>query len=144
MINPACWLLPLLVALLWPMAAGAGSFPTAVYSHGIIRPSHVTQRVLDQQLIRFYTAWKAAYVTRGCGEARAFVQVNADDKAVWGGTARQTLTVSEAHGYGMLATVMLADADPEAKALFDGMLRYFLDHPARSDPGLMAWNQVKG
>ena len=44
----------------------------------------------------------------------------------------------------MLALVMLADADPEAKDLFDGMVRFFLDHPATSDPGPMAWDQVEG
>lgn len=141
---PQRCLLSLLTALLWPAATEAGSFPAVPYSDGTIKPSHVTQQVLDRQLFQFYSAWKAVYVAWGCGEGRAFINVGADGAPVWGGTARQTITVSEAHGYGMLATVMLADADPEAKTLFDGMLRYFLDHPAQSGPGLMAWNQVEG
>ncbi len=52
--------------------------------------------------------------------------------------------MSEAHGYGMLLTVMMADYDDQAQRIFDGMVRYFQDHPAASDPGLMAWNQTEG
>ena len=41
------------------------------------------------------------------------------------------VTVSEAHGYGMLIAVSMADYDSEAKDLFDGMVRYYLHTPAR-------------
>lgn len=67
-----------------------------------------------------------------------------DDKPVYGGTEAHTITVSEAHGYGMLALVMMARVDPEAHADFDAMVRYFHDHPAMSSPALLAWNQVEG
>jgi hypothetical protein len=38
---------------------------------------------------------------------------------------------------------MMSDFDPDAKNIFDGMVEYFHNHPADSDSGLMAWNQLK-
>ncbi|KSV89603.1 hypothetical protein N184_27415 [Sinorhizobium sp. GL28] len=104
----------------------------------------MTQQELDRSLFDFYKKWRSVYLVQGCGEGRYYVGVAADGKAVGGGTANSTITVSEAHGYGMLISVLMADFDPNARVVFDGMVRYFHDHPAKSDPGLMAWNQVKG
>ncbi|MBD9626947.1 licheninase [Ensifer sp. ENS06] len=109
-----------------------------------IRPTGFTQQQLDRSLVDFYEKWRSVYLIQGCGSDRYYVGVTADGKAVGGGTAKSTITVSEAHGYGMLISVLMADFDPSARAVFDGMVRYFHDHPAKSNPGLMAWNQVKG
>ncbi|UJW86675.1 glycosyl hydrolase family 8 [Devosia sp. SL43] len=98
----------------------------------------------DAQLLDFYQQWKSTYFTYGCGEGRAYVDVGGDDKPVYGGTEAHTITVSEAHGYGMLALVMMADVDSDAHADFDAMVRYFHDHPSLSSPHLLAWNQVEG
>lgn len=114
------------------------------YTAGTIRPNHVSDAVLAQQRVDFYAQWKKLYVAQECGSGRYFVKVNADGKAVGGGTAYETITVSEAHGYGMLISVLMADEDSDARTVFDGMVHYFHDHPASSDPGLMAWNQIKG
>ena len=53
----------------------------------------------------------------------------------------QPMTVSEAHGYGMLITAHMAGHDPKAKAYFDGLYRYFRAHPSKINPELMAWKQ---
>jgi endo-1,4-beta-D-glucanase Y len=133
---------------LWTAAIVAGKAEGALdqqpYAAGTIRPDHLDAAALDRQLVAFYRDWKALYVVQGCGDGRSFVKVDADGKPMGGGTAPGTITVSEAHGYGMLLMVMMAPVDPEARAVFDGMLRYFKDHPAASDPGLLAWDQVKG
>lgn len=123
------------------MPAQAEGFDQAPYRAGVTFPADVATR--DAALIAFYNDWKALYLIEGCGEGRAYVGVNADGKRVWGGTADKTITVSEAQGYGMLALVMMAGADPDAHRLFDAMTRYWQDHPAASDPGLMAWNQIE-
>ncbi len=126
-------------------SGSASAFSSATpYHRGTIKPNHLSQAVMDQQLTAFYTEWKALYLSTSCGSGRYFVKVNADHKPVGGGTAPNTITVSEAHGYGMLISVMMAGQDPDAQKIFDGMVRYFEDHPAKSDPGLMAWNQVEG
>ncbi|TIX90498.1 glycosyl hydrolase family 8 [Rhizobium sp. P44RR-XXIV] len=109
-----------------------------------IRPTGFTQRQLDESLVDFYGKWRSVYLVQGCGSGRYYVGVTADGKSVGGGAAKSSITVSEAHGYGMLISVLMADFDPNAHAVFDGMVRYFHDHPAKSGPGLMAWNQTKG
>ena len=108
----------------------------------IIKPSD-EQSELDAQLLHFYDEWKSIYLQQGCGVNRYLVDVAADGNNVEGGTAAETLTISEAHGYGMLITVMMADFDPDSQEVFDGMVSFFHDHPARSNPGLMAWNQLR-
>ena len=125
--------------------AVATLFAPQPYTQGTIRPNHHSQEDLDRALVDFYREWKGRYVVQDCGEGRYLLKVNADGKAMeGGGAAPGSITVSEAHGYGMLAVALMAGADPEAQATFDGMHRYRADHPARSSPHLMAWNQVEG
>ena len=124
------------------LMASVAPAATSPYAPGSIAPT-ADQAVLDRALAEFYSEWKSFYLREGCGEGRILVRTDGDGKPTYGGSAKATITVSEAHGYGMLATVMMADFDPDAHRLFDGMLRFFHDHPASSDPGLMAWNQVE-
>jgi hypothetical protein len=123
---------------------GSASFPTVSYTQGTIKPNHVSSEELGTQLLTFYQQWKKLYLWQGCGTGRYIVKVDADGKTPLGDSAKDTITVSEAHGYGMLITVMMADVDPDAQKIFDGMVAFFKDHPASSGPGLMAWDQVKG
>jgi endo-1,4-beta-D-glucanase Y len=51
------------------------------------------------------------------------------------------LTVSEAHGYGMVILAYIAGHDPKAKQRFDSMARYHHAHPSKETSGLMAWYQ---
>lgn len=92
-------------------------------------------------LDRFWSEWKQVYLREGCDGA--YVDTSGDGKPTWGGSASDTLTVSEAHGYGMLALVHKADRDPDARRLFDGMTAFYRAHPSASGPGLMAWNQTR-
>jgi endoglucanase len=108
----------------------------------VIKPSY-EQAELDTQLTDFYQQWKASYLRQGCGDGRYYVDAAGDGKTVEGGTADSTLSISEGHGYGMLITVMMADFDPDAQKIFNGMVSFFHDHPAKSNPGLMAWNQLR-
>ena len=48
---------------------------------------------------------------------------------------RNTLTVSEAHGYGMLALVKMAPRDLAAQAQFAAMVSFYNAHPASSGAG---------
>jgi Endoglucanase Y len=114
------------------------------YVGGTILPNHISAAERDSQVRAFYREWRARYVVQECGDGRYFVKVNADHRPVGGDTAPKTITVSEAHGYGMLITVMMGAHDNDARDIFDGMVRYFRDHPAVSSPHLMAWNQVEG
>ncbi len=134
---PVWLILPLLATLARPHEALAavnhpfGSRPFT-YAVGSIRPSHVSQAQLDQAVRSFYDAWKAEYVVQTCGAGRYVVRANAGPG---------NLTVSEAHGYGMMIMALMAGHDPEAQTIFDGMFAYFRDHPSAITPSLMAWNQ---
>jgi hypothetical protein len=108
-----------------------GSHPLA-YSAGAIRPSHVSQAALDQAVRDFYDAWKTRYLRRACGAGRALVLA---------GVAPGNLTVSEAHGYGMIVTALMAGHDPQARAVLDGMVAYRRAHPTATHDHLMAWSQ---
>jgi len=108
-----------------------GSHPLT-YAEGSIRPSHLSQEALDQAVRDFYDAWKARYVRQTCGGGRYVVRSS---------VRPGNLTVSEAHGYGMMIAALMAGHDPGARAIFDGMLAYFDEHPSIYTPHLMAWYQ---
>lgn len=104
------------------------------YAAGSITPNHVSQAAQDQAVRDFYDAWKARYLKQDCGAGRYVVLSK---------TQPGNLTVSEAHGYGMMLMALMAGHDPEARAIFDGMLAYFHEHPSVFTPNLMAWYQKK-
>ena len=100
------------------------------YATGAILPEgDAAER--DAAVIQAYRIWKDRYVTQGCGDGRYYVRTGMDGH----------LTVSEAHGYGMVITAYMAGPDPDARTVFDGMFRYFRDHPSSSTSELMAWSQ---
>jgi endo-1,4-beta-D-glucanase Y len=110
-----------------------GSHPMS-YAAGTILPDHVSQSALDQAARDFYDDWKSEFLSQSCGTGRYVVLSHVD-----GGN----LTVSEAHGYGMMLAALMAGHDPDARAIFDGMYAYFRDHPSIFTPNLMAWYQNK-
>lgn len=130
-----------LVFALWTTAAVAlaaenhpfGSHPLA-YAAGSIRPDHLSQAVLDQQVRDFYDAWKARFLAQACGAGRYVVVTK---------TQAGNLTVSEGHGYGMMLAALMAGHDPDARAIFDGMYTYFREHPTATHARLMSFFQTR-
>lgn len=108
-----------------------------LYAPGTIKPSTQSQADLDHSVLDFYLSWKKKYL-RSDTEGQRYVFCNAE-KTMAPSTVR---SVSEGHGYGMLATVLMAGADPEAHADFDGLYRFFRAHPTEDHPDLMAWRQM--
>ncbi len=109
------------------------SHPTT-YAAGSILPNHLSQMALDQAARDFYDAWKEEYLSPECGPGRYVVLA---------GVSGSNLTVSEAHGYGMMLAALMAGHDPEARSIFDGMYAYFREHPTSTHQYLMAWNQTR-
>ncbi len=104
------------------------------YAAGSILPNHVPQATLDQAVRDFYDAWKARYLKEACGTGRYVVLA---------GVNSGNLTVSEAHGYGMMIAALMAGYDPQARQIFDGMYAYFREHPTATHSHLMSWNQSR-
>ncbi len=107
------------------------------YAEGSIKPSHVTQKQMDAEVALLYDQYKLKYIKKN--------PHNSNQYYVWyndGGWNGDAITVSEAHGYGMMITALMAGHDSEAKKIFDGMYRFFRAHPSEIHPDLMAWQQA--
>lgn len=138
-----------------PSAAGKSvlkAFPQhTAYAAGSIKPNHVTQAKMDATVARLYDEWKAKYVKKhpylkASQPAQYYIwyadgdwfEKEHDEKL---NVDYMATTVSEAHGYGMLITALMAGHDKNAKKTFDGMYRYFRAHPSEINAQLMAWRQ---
>lgn len=96
---------------------------------------HSDSRKTVQQ---FYEYWKDKYVAED-----TYVSSNDPQYYVYYAEEGQSeVTVSEAHGYGMLITACFADYDSEAKELFDGMYHFYISHLSSIGSHLMAWQQM--
>lgn len=109
-------------------------FPQHVlYAKGSIKPNHISQKQLDQYVLNFYQQWKKRYIKSGCHPAEYYV---------WFELKGNKQCVSEGQGYGMMITALMAGADPSAKAIYDGLYRYYKAHSG-NHKYLMAWAQDK-
>lgn len=97
-----------------------------------IVPNDVSRMTMNIQLKKAYEDWKYYYLKQ-VGTKPASFYIKYDENGS---------TVSEAHGYGMLVMVGISAFDTNAKGYFDGMFRYFKEHPSCINPVFMAWKQV--
>ncbi|AIQ47679.1 beta-glucanase [Paenibacillus sp. FSL R7-0273] len=112
------------------LAAVNKPFPQhTVYTSGTIKPNHVTQASMDNAVKTKWNEWKAAYL-KPAGTGKYYVKYNSDGE-----------TASEAHGYGMLFTVLMAGYDANAQTYFNGLYQYYTAHPSSINPYLMSWKQ---
>ncbi|MFF4774764.1 glycosyl hydrolase family 8 [Microtetraspora fusca] len=100
------------------------------YASGTLRPTG-SQATLDQKVIDYYTKWKSAFIRQNCGNG--WYQVISPDA--------DHPYVAEAQGYGMVVVATMAGADPNAKTIFDGMVKWMLAHPSVHNPNLLAAEQ---
>ncbi|HEY9197273.1 MAG TPA: glycosyl hydrolase family 8 [Mucilaginibacter sp.] len=129
-------LFALLLSSTWLFAQKpARPFPQhAVYNAGSIIPNHLSRQKLDLAVIDFYRQWKSRYVRPS---------VNKNQRYIWFERPGKKQCVSEGQGYGMIITVLMAGADPEAKTTFDALFSYYKAHPAKAGQHLMSWAQDK-
>ncbi|MFB6632889.1 glycosyl hydrolase family 8 [Streptomyces sp. NPDC056362] len=100
------------------------------YVAGTLKPTG-TQSALDQKVVDHYDKWKAAFVRQNCGNGwYQIISPDADHPYV-----------AEAQGYGMVIAATMAGADPDAKKIFDGLVKWTIDHPSSVNPNLLAAEQ---
>lgn len=100
------------------------------------------ESVLVKETINFYDYWKEKYLVQNpyvTDETQYYVFYG--DQTYSEAGYEVEVTVSEAHGYGMLIAASMSDYDNEAKKIFDGMYRYYQSHLSEIGPNLMAWQQ---
>ncbi|MFB6841586.1 glycosyl hydrolase family 8 [Streptomyces sp. NPDC056361] len=121
-----------------PAGGGGGGGGTAVpfgshlkpYAAGMLKPSGA-QATTDQKVVDYYNRWKSAFVRQNCGNGwYQIISPDADHPYV-----------AEAQGYGMVVTATMAGADPDAKKIFDGLVKWKIDHPSSVNPNLLAAEQ---
>lgn len=111
--------------------------PTATFQ---ANAAEVSQ--LSAETTAYYELWKNKYVVQNHhskNETQYYVFYGEETFEQAGHTV--PVTVSEAHGYGMLIMAAMAEYDSEAKAIFDGMYRYYKAYPSSIGKNLMAWQQ---
>ncbi|WP_406064830.1 glycosyl hydrolase family 8 [Streptomyces sp. NBC_01077] len=100
------------------------------YAAGMLKPSG-SQAAIDQKVVEYYNKWKTAFVRQNCGNGwYQIISPDADHPYV-----------AEAQGYGMVVTATMAGADPDAKKIFDGLVKWKIDHPSSVNPNLLAAEQ---
>ncbi|MEC0167032.1 glycosyl hydrolase family 8 [Paenibacillus graminis] len=110
------------------------------YQSGTIKPNHVSQGQLDNDVRKKYDEWKARYLVQPPKQSgQYYVYYNLEKQA----SPANAVSCSEGHGYGMLITSLMAGYDPLAKDYFDGLYRFYKAHPSVNNPALMAWQQIK-
>jgi endo-1,4-beta-D-glucanase Y len=105
-------------------------------------PIPASAQTLTNDTKHYYEDWKETYLRQNPyvkDETQYYVFYGEKEYAEAHSTVE--VTVSEAHGYGMLITALMSDYDSEAKNIFDGMYHYYLAHPSSIGPHLMAWQQ---
>ncbi|SFW92006.1 glycosyl hydrolase family 8 [Amycolatopsis australiensis] len=110
-----------------PSTASAAGTP---YVPGTLRPS-VSQATQDQALQKYYDFWKKNFLTTKCGSGTyAVLSKDADHPFV-----------AEGEGYGMTISAMMADKDPQARSIVDGILKFVKAHPSVNNKDLHAAEQ---
>jgi endo-1,4-beta-D-glucanase Y len=114
-------------------AAGGGASAAAgptPYVPGTLRPS-VSQSAQDSVLGKYYAFWKTNFLTTKCGTGTyAVLSKDADHSFV-----------AEGEGYGMTIAALMANKDPDARKIFDGILKFVKAHPSVNDRDLHAAEQ---
>jgi endo-1,4-beta-D-glucanase Y len=100
------------------------------YVPGTIRPS-AAQSVQDAALMKYWNFWKANFLSTNCGSGTYAVLSKDADHAY----------VAEGEGYGMTIAAMMAGKDSQAKAIFDGILKFVKAHPSVNNKDLHAAEQ---
>ena len=99
-------------------------FPTAsgnTFAGAFTKPN---TEDLNAAVTTCYNAYKAAYL-KTASDGSCYILQAQDNGS--GGTS---VTTSEAHGYGMIASVLMAGYDANAHTTFDGMVKFYQNHPS--------------
>ncbi|MEE9349116.1 MAG: glycosyl hydrolase family 8 [Flavobacteriaceae bacterium] len=110
------------------------------YAEGSIKPSNYTQLELNQHTALFYLDWQKKFLHNNeCGDNQYFIRYR---------PTGEDITVSEAHGYGMMILAYFAGFDVFAKDKFDGMYNFYINHLAQTEQypnsKLLSWRQTTG
>jgi len=106
-------------------------FPNHTIYETHIKPNNYTQTELDSHTSDFYEQWKAVFLKNDCNASEYYIY-----------TSNGAINVSEAQGYGMMITAIMAGYDTSAQAFFNGLYNFYKSHSSSINENLMDWQQV--
>ena len=114
-------------------------FPQSIDYPLTIKPN-IDQAELNAKVIEYYDYWKGKYLKRLAyqGHYLGYLVEQEGTYQVWpcddpvNDEKFPHDTTSEAMGYGMIITALMAGYDPQAKTYFDGLWSICLGHPSSS------------
>ena len=108
-------------------------FPQQLTYPGCIKPS-VGQSTLNSDVVAYYNYWKGKYLKQSTANSSHYYIAAGST-----GGSSSAVTQSEAHGYGMVITALMAGADANAKTYYDGLYRMYDTHRSANNSNLMQW-----
>ena len=95
-----------------------------------IRPNHVTQEEMTQDILALYNDFKDRHL-RNTPSGNYFIYARTFNYI--------GITHSQAHGFGMIIFAQMAKHDPDARKIFDGMNQLRKAQPSTINSNLMSW-----
>lgn len=108
-------------------------FPQSLDFNGCIKPNNVTQEDLNNSVIAHYDLYVSTHL-KPYGSNQYYIEAEGN-----GNGGDRCLTISEAHGYGMIIFALMAGHEENAQNYFDGMFRFFKAWPSTANSYLMSW-----
>lgn len=127
------YIITLLSALILTVNAANRPFPQEADFPGCIKPTNVTQIQMNKSITDLYDYYKSGNL-KSYGSNQYYIEASGN-----GSGGDQSLTISEAHGYGMIIFALMAGYDTNAQEYFDGMYYFFKDWTSSYNDYLMSW-----
>ncbi len=108
-----------------------------VTSGKLFRPNHLSSQKMTMQLKDYYFYWKSKYLRtfkKSNGTLLYYIEMQG-----LGPNGENSVSTSEAHGYGMLTFVQLAHFDVNARNIFDGFVNSYNTFRSTLNPYTMSW-----
>jgi len=106
-----------------------------------LKPSDYSKREVKNQILKYYNAWYNKYIREDTNNGGKYVYWKADEE-----NKDNTATVSEAHGYGMLILVNMANLDSKNNYIyrkdFDDFVKFYNQNRSSVIDAFMCWKMV--
>ncbi len=110
------------------------SFPQAMDWENCIKPNHINQEQINNDVAVYYHRWRKNYLKPTTMPGGYYVEGHCTNCKV------PSKGTSEGHGFGMIITALMAGQDSLAKQYFDGLFAFFNNHKSKLNNELMGWN----
>ncbi len=108
-------------------------FPQQETPKNCIKPNHISQKELNEDVTRYYGEWKKSYLRKSDMPGGYYIYGETTNNKV------PSKGSSEGQGFGMVITALMAGQDDSAKFYFDGLYRFFDTHRSILNSELMGW-----